>query len=633
MDFAAAWRAGSVFAVVLTAAVALGAVQFVLVRRLVVSEAFEAQAEERLGRLLRARVDIGRIRFRFPASARLQNIAVRPLDSAADFRFTVQEISFRYTLNQLIQRRLSHPSAIFFKQPSFLTETRGPDFSGVPDDPFRAVSLISRFGVAGGTARFPLSFPEGWIELKDVRGGVRPDAGVALKVDIKAGVDGFVKGRVALTGQIWPSLKKYRLSLDMDSISVPGWKACPWRNLRGRLTAEDGQIRIESLEIPNGGWLTLISGGVRRLTQNPVIDLTIALKKAEPLAAGRLTVDLGAKRLKGSVRLAAGGESGFEGKVERQGAALLFEELAVKGLTGGGRMDFSTGAYEFAFEGPKRRFGLRSDLNASAFQLTFEADHFDFWGLDLVARGTARFQPVSTWDDQPWRFQGKFTTDYFVLEYEPFENFKGHFTLVSPGRLSFGGGWGRVFETGGEVDLSRPSAVGEAWLRVRGFDLAKVHDFARRPLPKALKGTLQGKLKIRGHFDRPEVIGNFRVKKGMIGKMDYDRAIIQFRGFAPYLPLRDSKVLRGRSAFTLAGALDLSLDNVFHGMRIETTEKLVIWKGVSAFARSGEGGLEIDAPAGLPDLNLGVSSGSNHESDRADGEQQVSAVVGPKIQF
>ena len=61
------------------------------------------------------------------------------------------------------------------------------------------------------------------------------------------------------------------------------------------------------------------------------------------------------------------------------------------------------------------------------------------------------------------------------------------------------------------------------------------------------------------------------------------------------MPLRDSKIWKGRTVFFLNGALDLKLDNIFAGVKIQTPDNLVIWKGIEA---------ALHAP--IPETRFGV---------------------------
>ena len=138
-----------------------------------------------------------------------------------------------------------------------------------------------------------------------------------------------------------------------------------------------------------------------------------------------------------------------------------------------------------------------------------------------------------------------------------------------------------------------------------------------------------------GALARPEIRGDFRIKGGVIGKLSYDRALIYFRGFPPYLALYDSKILKGRTTLRLNGALDLSLKNMFHGVEIRAADRLVIWRGWEISKAPG-GDFEIDRVLSrFPMLSLKGGQGPSDSPDAQgleDGEE-LYAGIGPKIKF
>jgi hypothetical protein len=154
-------------------------------------------------------------------------------------------------------------------------------------------------------------------------------------------------------------------------------------------------------------------------------------------------------------------------------------------------------------------------------------------------------------------------------------------------------------------------------------------------------GRLEGKLLVEGDLSKPEVSGVFNIHDGKWGQLDYDRGIIQLRGFLPYLPLKDSKIWKGRTVFFLNGALDLELENIFAGIKIQTPDNLVIWKGIEAVLHKKDRSLEFNSAkvGGWGELSVLEARSSGPES-RADGgdvrgerEDEKGIQFGPKLKF
>ena len=180
-------------------------------------------------------------------------------------------------------------------------------------------------------------------------------------------------------------------------------------------------------------------------------------------------------------------------------------------------------------------------------------------------------------------------------------------------------------------------------LNVADFDLGTVHEFAAKPLPKALGGRLDGKLSLEGDFGKPEVTGVFNIHDGKWGQLNYDRGIIQLRGFLPYVPLKDSKIWKGRAVFFLTGALDLKLDNIFAGVKVQTADNLVIWKGIEAVLHEKNTGMELNTAkvgkwgeltvfeAESPEPAAQTGAGQPNAEDAEKEKQTV--FFGPKLKF
>ncbi len=106
------------------------------------------------------------------------------------------------------------------------------------------------------------------------------------------------------------------------------------------------------------------------------------------------------------------------------------------------------------------------------------------------------------------------------------------------------------------------------------------------------------------------------------------------------MPLKDSKIWKGRTVFFLTGALDLKLDNIFAGVKIQTPDNLVIWKGLEAVLHKKDNILELNSKkvgewgeltvleAGSPEPTQG-----SKEAEGRDPEENQKYFFGPKLKF
>ncbi len=87
------------------------------------------------------------------------------------------------------------------------------------------------------------------------------------------------------------------------------------------------------------------------------------------------------------------------------------------------------------------------------------------------------------------------------------------------------------------------------------------------------------------------------------------------------------------------GALDLTLDNPFHGIRVETPDKIVVWKGLEINTSQEESDVQIDTPFDkLPSILLKAGDTSkqgekSQDQDAAKPPPERFVGVGTKIKF
>jgi len=345
-------------------------------------------------------------------------------------------------------------------------------------------------------------------------------------------------------------------------------------------------------------------------------------------------MDLASQKLEGVLEW-TGRTYPFRGNVWREGKKLVLPRIEVPhDYIGRGTLDVRNGDYDFWFERNERRFHLRSNLNQLEFDTEIQLNHASKNHLDWVLLGKARFTALRRERGKPGpRLKGEVRTEYLIIESEPLQDFHGSFEVSPEGIQGIDFEWSGVFHLEGRILFRGGGSRQDLTLQVEGYPLESIREFALRPLPDNLKGTLEGKLKLRGQLDRPEIQGYFTVKDGMIEKLDFDRAVIEFRGFPPQLRLYDSKVFRGRNVLKMTGVIDLRLENLFHGIQIQRSDHLVLWKGMSIYWKEGQSAVEADQPLGKR-LSMGFEvGGGTPDSKSNDSGEERHAVAGPKLKF
>lgn len=632
-------RAGRIILTAVCGVGLLAGLTHAWVLSLVHSPGFMARAESELGRLLSAEVSIGSVHVGLFNRITLHSLVVQTSrEAGTPLLMQVDRIDFRYSLVQLITRRIAVPSGLVFQQPRVNLNENGL---------FRALmSGQDKFGSAGlrelrmngGEMSYRFSSDMGSVLLTEVEGVLSPAAEGVLELHLDAKSRGLINGLLRIDGTWGLDPKTRKLKVAVQEFSPGEELPLPLEQGRAEVVVHGDGIDIQNLEASFHGWNIQLKG--KMLQQEAGPQFTGALVLGDGEDTGRLsgTADFGKKTFSGKLTPPQRESLPFEGRLHREGSRVEFGEIHLPdGVEGKGSLDFHTGDYRFHFEKGRQRLSVVSNLRGLDFRLQVDLNHLKLYGADIVTRASIRLIPASrVFEDRPWRFYGELQTDYLILESTPFDDFRGEFEAGPFGLRDLRATWGKSFSAEGDMRLREDGPEVKLSVAVRDFDLRTVREFWNRPLPANFGGRVDGKLQIEGAIPQPEVTGHFRVRDGSFGRLDYDSGVIRFRGFVPYLPLEESKIMRGRMSLDLVGALDFSLENMFYGVRVQTGDKLVLWKGWALNTSAEEGDLEIDPSLNaLPLIHVFVGQNQNGHtaSDQEVFQDEGYVGAGPKLKF
>ncbi|HQB11526.1 MAG: hypothetical protein BWY44_01526 [Candidatus Omnitrophica bacterium ADurb.Bin292] len=569
----------------------------VFLHQFATSEEFKRFAESRAGEYLRAKVSIGQIRpYHFNQLA-LENVIIELPEIRGNSQLIhLDRLLFRYHLSHLWKGKFDAPAGVTFRNPSLMIEE-----DKFPYQYFEtAASAPGGFGMPtidfkGGEIRYRVSSLGKDIVLRNIEGTITAEEGTKARVNIRATASGILVGGVDIHGTVDAFQKTHDLWLDLKGMDFSSEIPIPLRGLTGKLHWSGKNLSFEQVQTTLHGWNAKVSGAFVNRDGRPETTVRLVVGKERPWMEAGFKIDMSKGFMEGFLDASDAGKFSFNGKIRSEGNRWILDPLTLNDhYQGKCELDFVTGNYEIAVEREMKRISIHSNLCRLDFAVQGRLDHLDFLGLDIVTQGRIYIHAISpNWQDRQFRFKADFETDYFILNQEPFQDLKGSFEVTPYGISGIRCTWGRKFEMTGQMVFPLKSPQMKLIVRTADFDLGQVQFFASKPLPKEMGGKLGGKLLIEGDLKRPEIIGVFNVSDGKWGKLDYDRGIIQFRGFAPYFPLQESKIWKGRSVFFLTGAVDLTLDNVMAGVKIETLDRLVVWKGLEVTLHEKEANVQL----------------------------------------
>lgn len=600
---------------------------------------FKDLAEAKVGEFFKAKVHIGDIQVGFLNHVALSGLEIAPdREGTSPYEVHIREIVFRYDLFKLLTQNFETPSRVVLESPEIsLTGELFPYALFNRLNFGQGNKVISDLRLADGYIRYPMPFMDSYLELQNVTGIFKPVGEGRFWLDIKAGLSGFLEGQATVQGEVDTLHQTHTLKLHLDRVDFGRRIPIPLRDLSGHLRWENDNLYFDGIQSWLHGWKVNFQGELLEMTGEPKFVLNWSLGKREPLAKGYLKMDLADGKLLGSFQSSGEPEIFVNGLVTRTGLRYQFDQLHIGShYDGMGWFDVASGDYQIKLEKLNQNMTLVSNLRGADLNLNLVLNHIDFYGLDLVTSANIylMFHEKSS-GNNPWKFYGTFDTDYFILEYALLDDFRGSFEITPYGIKNFLSSWGRVFKLGGDISFNRDKPEGKFLVRVSGYDLKELKEFAQKRLPEGLSGLLEGRLKVEGPLQRPEVIGHFTVKDGALGKLQYDLGIIKFQGFPPSLELYDSQFMRGRTHFSLTGTIDYSLDNILYGVAIRTPEKFLIWKGWELNTSRTDGDVEISPSAGSTVLALKAGSSAEdpvlEQGKKNDDENYL--VVGTRFKF
>lgn len=604
------------------------------------TDSFRHLAEAKVSEFLQAHVTIGQSQPAFLTQVALTDITIdEAREGSESYSLRIEKIVFGYNLLQLLTQNFKNPEVVVLERPriTFLDSSlpymllERLHFGSGP-------AAISGLKIHGGEIRLPTPGREEELFLRHANAELRPLEAGRFSLAMEGVLEGMFGGHIRMAGELDAVKKTQDLLLEVEVKKMDPSVPFPLESFEGKIRWQDTRWFLEQLTGHFYGWTVNLKGEIVTPFLDPKGELDIRIGKKAPLVDAKLSLDLRQAKIRLIFKQLFQYSLSIFGNVHREGRRYRFSQLrTTKGYRGSGELDFRSGDYRFHFKEGRKNIHLVSSLRGLRFNLDLHLDHVDYHGLDLVTLAHIRLEPVRLpWEEHDWKFKGEFHTEYFILEYSPFDDFHGSFEILPYEITHLTTSWGRAFRLYGSVGFKRKRPEAKLEVDVDQFDLRNVREFAAKPLPHNLSGLLDGKLRIEGPLNRPEVIGDFRIKDGRLNKLVYDRAVIHFRGFPPYLALEDSRIFKGRTTLKLTGALDLSLSNMFHGIAVETSDKFLIWKGWEFHAHQKEGEMEINK-GGNPLANIALKeeeAGQGITTGTANKPQSEQAIgVATRIKF
>lgn len=592
---------------------------------------FKKFAEDRLGDLLKARVHVNEVRVGFLDHISLRGLQInQQIQDKVFYLLDVDRVVFKYNLGRLWQRKFSSANAIFLDSPQIILRSL--------TKPFIAIDL-ERILAEGDRLANEIAFEEGriqWdmpgydlrVELEKVRGQMRKIEEGRWRVHLEGRVQESFEGVLVVDGAVDAVTKQLSVRILLNDVKSRRPDLIPIRGMRGTIHVENGLIRFERLRFEYNRMPVELEGTVHLEGEpSPRLDMAVRLGEKKMGTDLRVAGALRDSLLEGELGL---GEVTvpLRGNLALDPEGFRIENLRVGNLFDGqSEFDMKQGSFHLYLERDRQRIDLASNLKNWHIAFRLQGDHLPFFGADLVTRMRFELKPdEALWQNDEWAFEGYMTSDYLILDQTPFPDFQGAFHVRSTHIDTMNFRWGEGYELKGQVDLEPPFPI-EVRVNFNGVKLDEISSLFSKPLPEDFTGLADGGVRLRGENWHVEAEGAIQVARGSIGEFGYDQLSLHFYGVPPYLKLKDSRLRKGMRTFYLEGAIHLSRRNLFHDVRVTSTEKILVWSGRELSLR-GERSRVRES-----ELEVPVHKGKSVRVGANKGEDESYLTAGPAFRF
>jgi hypothetical protein len=218
-----------------------------------------------------------------------------------------------------------------------------------------------------------------------------------------------------------------------------------------------------------------------------------------------------------------------------------------------------------------------------SLDVNFKISHVVIFGCDIVC--DANLTNKIAGESSSRYLDGIFEAKNLVLNYDPFLDLKvlyrvekGVFT-VSELSLS------DIFKGCGNIALKEPFDT-DFTLTANNVNLLWLFSkLGAKEAAEILKGTMNAKFELKGPIANLRSNTQLEVRKGMMGKLDFDYLNIALKGDGPIVRIEDSRIVRESGYFALSGEMDLrrmGKTTLFSNIKMAGDDRAINWDGLES---------------------------------------------------
>lgn len=257
------------------------------------------------------------------------------------------------------------------------------------------------------------------------------------------------------------------------------------------------------------------------------------------------------------------------------------------------------------------------------------ANHIKLSGVDIVCEANLKNSFIAGDPNLAGgRLEGEIETKSLVLNYSLFPDLKASYR-VSNGILEVPSlALGKDMKASGWASLRDPYNMNVTFTTDNANITTILSYFGIRK-SDTVTGTLNAKVDLKGPMKKLRSSAKVSLKKGTIGKVDFDSMEAVFKGEGPIVNIEESRLSRASGYISLAGEIDLrriGKASIFQDLKLVTDDNAITWDDYQASTVQGVQKIEMTKKVS-EDLTVGfkkfVPDGQVDESLRDKDQVEV----------
>jgi|GEM_PF-2767679 len=176
---------------------------------------------------------------------------------------------------------------------------------------------------------------------------------------------------------------------------------------------------------------------------------------------------------------------------------------------------------------------------------------------------------------------GKIKTSGTVLDYRPFKELEGEFSVEDRILKIASLKLGDDYDLTGTVNLRSPYEINLA-LNIKDSNLSQLLLVSEVESESKINGRINGFIKTEGSLKNLLTTAKLECGRGHLGNLDYESMNVNLQGRGPVLKVADSRILRKEGYIVLSGEVDLRRlwsTEPYKGLAWTCGNEAIVWNG------------------------------------------------------